>query len=79
MTCKVERYGHNGVSVDEGKQPGELKAMIFSCDADSCGVVADDTEITNKGGLRFMGWWASGGRHYCPTHFELGGDQQWAR
>lgn len=77
MTCKVERYGHNGVSVAPGKQPGELKAMQFHCDAEGCEVVADDGEIESKGGLRYMGWYAAGGRHFCPTHKDQGGDHQW--
>lgn len=77
MTCKVERYGHNGVAVDEGAQAGQLKAMRFHCDAEGCDVVADDNEIEAKGGLRYMGWWAAGGKHFCPTHFDKGGKSQW--
>lgn len=77
MTCKVERYGHKGVPVEDGKQPGELKTMIFSCDSADCTTVADDKEITAKGGLRYMGWWAAGGKHFCPTHFEQGGKTGW--
>jgi hypothetical protein len=77
MACKVYRYGHNGVPVDEGHQPGELKEMIFSCDADGCDVKADDDHIAGSGGLRYMGWWASGGKHFCPTHFDQGGETQW--
>jgi hypothetical protein len=75
MTCKVERYGETGTL--HGKLPGELKSMKFHCDADGCDVVAEDEEIERQGGLRFMGWWAAGGKHYCPKHFSQGGKTQW--
>lgn len=75
MTCVVERWGENGPL--NNKQPGELKAMHFHCDAEGCDVVADDAEIERSGGLRFMGWWAAGGKHLCPEHFEQGGKTGW--
>jgi hypothetical protein len=61
MTCKVER------------ENGALTAMKFHCDAKECDVVADDATIEKSGGLRFMGWWAAGGKHYCPDHYDQGG------
>lgn len=73
MTCKVERYGNNS----NGHAPGELKSMTFHCDAKGCKTVADDDHIEKSGGLRYMGWWAAGGRHFCPDHFKLGGEKQW--
>lgn len=76
MTCKVERWGEAGK--EHGKDPGELKEMKFHCDADGCGVVADDHQIEENGGLRYMGWWASGGKHFCPDHFDQGGKTQWS-
>jgi hypothetical protein len=74
MTCKVERYNKGA---PKGRFPGELKSMTFHCDADGCNIVADDAEIENKGGLRYMGWWAAGGKHFCPKHFDQGGKRQW--
>jgi hypothetical protein len=75
MTCKVERYGDDAPLA--GKHPGELKQMRFYCDAPGCEVVADDATIERSGGLRYMGWWAAGGRHFCPEHFSQGGERQW--
>jgi hypothetical protein len=60
MTCKVER------------ENGALKAMTFHCDAEGCDVVANDEHIEKSGGLRYMGWWATGGKHYCPDHYGEG-------
>jgi hypothetical protein len=77
MTCTVARYGYNDIPVPEGRQPGELKEMTFKCDAEGCDVTAGDVEIEKAGGLRFMGWWAAGGKHYCPTHFSNGGPRGW--
>lgn len=73
MTSTVVRWGVN----TEGEHPGKLKEIIFSCDAKGCDTVADDKEIVKSGGLRFMGWWAAGGTHYCPKHFDQGGEVQW--
>jgi hypothetical protein len=74
MACKVIRYGDEA---PEGKDPGHLKEMRFHCDADGCDVEAGDAEIEKAGGLRFMGWYAAGGKHFCPQHKEQGGDHQW--
>jgi hypothetical protein len=72
MACKVYRYGHNGVPVDEGHQPGELKEMIFSCDADGCDVKADDDHIAGSGGLRYMGVVGIRGEAFLPDAFRSG-------
>lgn len=66
MTCKVERWGTEGA--DAGKMPGEMKCMIFTCDAEGCGESPSDDQIIAAGGLTAMGWECPGGRHYCPEH-----------
>ena len=65
MSCKVERYG---AGAPEGRLPGEVKSMTFHCDHEGCDVSPTDKEITDAGGLTKMGWFAAGGRHYCPEH-----------
>lgn len=77
MACKVERYGENGVELPKDKVPGTAKTIVFSCDAAGCDVVADDMKIATAGSLRHMGWWAAGGKHFCPEHFAQGGEHQW--
>ncbi len=63
MSCTVIRH-------TEGPNAGGLKDMIFTCDHEGCEAQPDDTEIISKGGMRAMGWYASGGRHFCPEHAE---------
>lgn len=58
MSCTVER------------EDGVLKSMTFSCDHDGCDVVKKDDEIESRGGLRAMGWYCAGGKHWCPEHAE---------
>lgn len=65
MTSRVVRGG-------EGKLPGELSAIIISCDNMGCEVALNDTQIAQSGGLKEMGWSVipRDGRlhHYCPDH-----------
>jgi hypothetical protein len=66
MTSRVIRGGEGA------KFPGELTAVIISCDQMDCSKSINDTEIRAGGGLKNMGWDAvaiSGTqRHYCPEH-----------
>jgi hypothetical protein len=52
---------------------GAVKSMRFTCDHPGCTAGHDDTEIMAGGGLRNMGWLASGGRHFCPVHKDSAG------
>lgn len=66
MTSRTIRGG-----VD-AKFPGELTAIVISCDQMDCSKSVNDAEIRAGGGLRAMGWTAVPleGRthHYCPDH-----------
>ena len=57
MTCKVFR-----------EETGHLKSMTISCDWDGCEVTEDSDDIVAAGGLNEMGWFCSGGKHFCLDH-----------
>lgn len=66
MTSRVIRGGEGA------KFPGELTAIIISCDRMTCDASVNDKQIRKAGGLTIMGWKAvpTNGelRHYCPKH-----------
>jgi len=66
MTCRVQRYGANA---PPGYTPGMVKSMTFHCDFAGCARrPPQDIESLAGGGMRGLGWYASGGVHYCPDH-----------
>ena len=66
MTSRVVRGGKGA------RFPGELTAIVISCDRMSCDTAVNDEDIRKHGGLREMGWATvpQNGqlRHYCPEH-----------
>jgi hypothetical protein len=66
MTSNIQRGG------PEAKFPGELTAIIISCDQIGCDKTVDDKEVRDGGGLMKMGWqvlpFDGKLHHYCPDH-----------
>lgn len=66
MTSRTIRGGEGA------KFPGELTAIIISCDQIDCLKSVNDTEVREGGGLKNMGWESAAVngamRHYCPEH-----------